>query len=136
MSRKRGRTRAARASAPAARSAVPWTRRVLAAALAASAALLVVGAVPVWPPAYDAAVRVAVTVSALFAGYVAYEERRTGWVCLLGLAAVVFNPIWPLALSRGNWAATYVVTAALLVAAAVRFRRAPRGIFRPGPRIP
>lgn len=115
---------------------VPLGRRLLAAALAASALLLFVAALPVWPTAYDLVLKTVVAASALFAAYVAYEERRTGWVVMLALIAVGFNPLWPLGLSRGNWVATYLVVALVFVAAAARFRRAPRGIFKPTPRIP
>ncbi len=121
---------------PEVRARVPWSRRLLAAALWASTLVLLAGALPVWPAQYDFVLRSLVTASALFAAYAAYEEKRTGWVVTLGIIAVGFNPVWPLGLSRGNWVATYLVVALVFLAAAVRFRRAARGIFKPRPRIP
>lgn len=118
------------------RAAVPLSRKSLAAALAVSAALLLVAALPFWPARYELALRVVVFASALFATYVAYGEQRTGWALTLGLVAVGFNPLWPLGLSRGNWVATYLAVAVVFVAAAARFQREPQGIFRPRPRIP
>lgn len=145
MSRKRRRAgdgegtgHAAPARAERARAHAPTTiaRTILASALLVDAALLLLAALPFWPTKLALVLRIAVCLPALVAAYVAYDERRTGWAILLGLIAVVFNPIWPLGLSRGNWVATYLVAAVLLAAAAARFRRAPQGILRPPPRIP
>ena len=122
---------------PAAPAApVPLFRRVLAGALALSALLCVAGALPIWPERYDVVLKAAVFVSALVTAYVAYDERRAGWAITLGLIAVGFNPFWPLGLSRGNWVVTYLVVAILLGAAAARFRRPPKGIFKLPSRIP
>lgn len=118
------------------RSAAPLSRKILGAALALAAVVLLCAALPVWPARFDLALKALVFVCALITAYVAYDERRTGWALILGLVAIGFNPVWPLNLSRGNWVATYLVVGAVFVAAAARFRRPPQGIFRARPRIP
>lgn len=119
---------------PRARTSV-W-RNLLAGALLLSTALLLAAALPLWREPYTVVLRIVVCGSALVAAYLAYDERRTGWAITLGLVAAGFNPVWPLGLSRGNWVATYLVVALVLISAAARFRRAPQGILRPPPRIP
>lgn len=116
---------------------VPLGRRILAAGLNLSGVLLLIGMAPVWPAWYDRfLVKIVVCLPAIWAAYMAYDERRPGWALILGLLAVGFNPIWPLPLSRGNWVAVYVVAAAVCFGAAQRFRRSVPGIFKPKPRIP
>lgn len=126
-----------RATRPAGGPSLPLGRRILAGALNVSGVVLLAGVAPVWPAWYDRfLLKIVAFLPAVWAAYVAYDERRPGWALILGLLAIGFNPIWPLPLSRGNWVAVYLVGAAVCFGAAQRFGRTAPGIFKPKPRIP
>ena len=57
----------------------------------------------IWPYGYYQILRWVVTATAI---YVAYNARRGGkpaWSWVMGMVAVLFNPLWPIYLSKGTW---------------------------------
>ncbi len=53
----------------------------------------------------------------------AYNEKQHGWVWLLGVTAGVYNPIWPVHLTREIWSVVNVVTVGIAVASIHVFNR-------------
>lgn len=80
------------------------------------AALLVAALFP-WPYGYYTLLRLAVC---CVSGWVAYEQWRhddaiSGWVVAFGAAALLYNPILPIHLTREIWSVLNVITAALFL---------------------
>ena len=55
----------------------------------------------------------------------AWQQRREGWVWVLGITAAVYNPISPLHLTREIWSVANVAT--IVIAAASVFVTPPKG---------
>ena len=71
------------------------------------------------PYGYYTFVRIVVCGFAAFLAYVAWEEESAAsrtWAIILGLAAILFNPIVPVYLKRATWVYFDVGTALLFVA--------------------
>lgn len=41
--------------------------------------------------------------TAIFIAYFAYLEKKANWMWLMGIIAIIFNPIKPIHLSKGIW---------------------------------
>lgn len=50
-----------------------------------------------------------------YSTYVAIARKQTGWACMLGVIAMMFNPIIPVHLGRSTWAIIDVVSAVVLL---------------------
>ena len=74
------------------------------------------------PYDYYMLLRVVVSGVAAYGVYVAHKTRREGWVWLLGGVVVLFNPIFPVGLTRLVWAPIDVATAFLFVASVFLLR--------------
>jgi len=55
----------------------------------------------------------------------AFEQKKQGWVWVLGVTAFVYNPIIPLHLTRGIWSVVNIVSVAIIVASAFALVQAP-----------
>ena len=82
----------------------------------APAALLVAALFP-WPYGYYDLLRLGVFV---VSGWIAYEQWRhddaiSGWVVAFGAAALLYNPVWPIHLTREIWSVLNIATAVLFV---------------------
>lgn len=65
--------------------------------------MLLVAILPVWPYGYFQILRIVVTVTAIMAGYVSHKKKLTEWVWIMGVVAILFNPISPIFLDKGIW---------------------------------
>lgn len=70
------------------------------------------------PYGYYTLLRLVVTAVAVFAAAIEFKGRQqfTTWSVLLGLIALLFNPIIPVHLTRGMWAVIDTVVALIFVA--------------------
>ncbi|HIL58568.1 MAG TPA: hypothetical protein EYG39_11750 [Rhodothermales bacterium] len=87
-----------------------------------AAALCALALAPL-PYGYYTLLRIAVTAAAGYGAVLAWESEDVAWAIGLGLLAAAFNPIIPVHLSRGAWAAVDLAAAAALAAAGVRSKR-------------
>lgn len=89
------------------------------------AALLVVAILPL-PYGYYTFLRLVVTIAAAAAAYVDYQSSRSlNWrVIVMGLVALLFNPVVTVALSRSTWLPIDLLTAGLFAYMALRKDRA------------
>jgi hypothetical protein len=79
-------------------------------------AAFLVGAIGPWPYGYFTLLRFVVCIAALWLAYLDYqlEEKVGPWVLALGVAAILFNPIIPVHLTRDIWFFLDLGMAALL----------------------
>ena len=71
--------------------------------LALAAAVMLLLAIPsIWPYGYFVILRWVVAGSAYIA-YLAYEANRTAWIWTMAIVAILFNPIFPVHLTKEIW---------------------------------
>ncbi len=87
--------------------------------------MLLWGLYPRNPYGYYMLLRVVVCAVCAYVAVRAASLDRTGWAWVLGVAAVVYNPIIPVHLTRGPWSIVNALTVAILVGSvfALRGRR-------------
>lgn len=56
-----------------------------------------------WGYGYYVLLRWVVTGTALFVLWAAYELKETKWIWIMGLIALLFNPIAPIYLDKNTW---------------------------------
>jgi hypothetical protein len=68
-------------------------------------AAFLVGAIGPWPYGYFTLLRLVVCIAALWLAYLDYQrEDEVGlWVLVLGVGAILFNPVVPVHLTRDIW---------------------------------
>lgn len=68
-------------------------------------AALLVGAIAPWPYGYYTLLRFVVCIAAVWLAVLDYQRSRSVglWVVTLGVAAITFNPLVPVHLSRDIW---------------------------------
>jgi hypothetical protein len=54
----------------------------------------------------------------------AYQQKRQGWVWVLGVTAALYNPIVPAHLGRDVWTLVNLATIAVAIASVFQLRRA------------
>ncbi|MDR3739488.1 MAG: hypothetical protein P4L40_10755 [Terracidiphilus sp.] len=80
-----------------------------------AAGFLLLAASSHWPYAFYALLRVAVCAVGLYMAYSSFSARRTLWVWLCGIVAVVFNPILPMRMHRSDWSILNIVAAGIFI---------------------
>jgi len=65
--------------------------------------LLLIAIFPIKEYSYFILLRWVVRFSAIYVGYFLFQEKRNNWVWMMGIIAVVFNPIEPVHLNKGLW---------------------------------
>lgn len=68
-----------------------------------AAVMLLLAAFFAWPYGYYGLLRWVVCVASTFIAYHAWHSRCQSWMWVMGLIAVVFNPIVPVRLDRDTW---------------------------------
>jgi uncharacterized membrane protein HdeD (DUF308 family) len=68
------------------------------------AGVMLILAVPaIWPYSYFQILRWVVMGVAIYNAYTARELKRNGWVVIMGIIAILFNPILPFYFQKGTW---------------------------------
>ncbi len=83
-------------------------------ALKIIAIVMLFGALADNPYGYYQVLRWVVFGVAGHSAYLAYENRKSPWVWIFGIAAILFNPIAPIYLSREAWTVIDMATAAAI----------------------
>jgi hypothetical protein len=68
-----------------------------------------------WPYGYYVLLRWVVSISAVFLVWAAYDLKKTFWVVLMGMVAILFNPLIPIHLDKETWVVIDLVVAVLFV---------------------
>lgn len=67
------------------------------------------------PYGYYTLLRCVVTASAIFLVWTAYESKRTFWLFLMGIVAILFNPLIPIHLDKETWVIIDFIVAILFL---------------------
>lgn len=76
--------------------------------------MLIVAMLPL-PYAYYQVLRLVVCIASGQSAYQAHEKKNTTWVWLLGINAVIYNPITPFYLGREIWILVNVISIILIL---------------------
>jgi len=79
-----------------------------------SIVLLIAAVFPIWNYFFYQILRMLVTFTAGYMTYLYYRENKERWVWVMGVIAIIFNPITPLSLSSGLWIILNIVTTIVL----------------------
>lgn len=79
------------------------------------AAALLIWALARHPYGYYKLLRWVVCGAGAYSAFVALASEKMAWVWILGIIAVVFNPLIPVHLDRDTWAIIDVVTAGVFI---------------------
>jgi len=72
--------------------------------VSAISTIMLILAIPTfWAYGYYVLLRWVVTISAVFLLSLAYESKKTLWLFLMGMIAILFNPIIPVHLDKETW---------------------------------
>ena len=77
--------------------------------------------------------RIVVCSSSAFLAWFSAERKWNKWTWILGITAVIFNPVIPFAFGRPLWAVLHVACALVLIVWFVQKTRSNRRIRRSGP---
>lgn len=79
--------------------------------------LLILAILPdAWPYGYYVFLRWAVTGTALFVLWAALDLNKITWVWIMGIVALLFNPIAPIYLDKETWVVIDFIVAGLFLA--------------------
>lgn len=68
------------------------------------AGIMLLLAIPsIWPYSYYQILRWVVAIVASYNAYLAYESKQNNWMIIMGITAVLFNPIVPIHLDKSTW---------------------------------
>jgi hypothetical protein len=81
----------------------------------APAGLLIFSLAPL-PYGYYQFLRLVVTIAAGFIAFSRFEDDKTAWAFTFGGICILFNPIFPIYMSRDFWAPVDVVVALIFLA--------------------
>jgi hypothetical protein len=82
---------------------------------------------------YYVLLRVATCGAAAYAAYLAAEQGKRPWAWVLGVITALFNPLFPVHLSRDTWQPIDILTA-LVFLVSIRFvREQPKVVLPPPP---
>ena len=81
------------------------------------AGIMLLLAIPaIWPYAYFQILRIVVTVTSALNAYAAYKSKDITWLWIMGIIAVLFNPIAPIYMQKGSWITADLVAAVFMFA--------------------
>jgi len=75
-----------------------------------------------WVYGYYVLLRWVVTISAVFLLSLAYESKKTFWVFLIGMVAILFNPIIPVNLDKETWVVIDFIVAIIFLASIFKIK--------------
>ena len=76
--------------------------------------MLLLAIPPIWPYGYYTLLRWVVCGTSAFIAFMAYELDKKFWLWLIGLVAVLFNPIIPVYLDKETWVVIDLVVAVVI----------------------
>jgi len=102
--------------------AVPRSPRVGVIIVCGASVLLLLGAAFArWPYGYYTFLRLVVCGTAIYLAILAWGAGRSGWVIVLVLTALLFNPVFLVRMRRADWQPFDIGAAIVLGAASWRF---------------
>ncbi|NQT79222.1 MAG: hypothetical protein HQ555_02365 [Candidatus Aminicenantes bacterium] len=86
------------------------------------AIFLLIAVMPIKEYSYYILIRWIVCLAAIYIAYCSYEAEKIYWIWIMGVVALIFNPIIPLNLGKGIWTIIDVITALVFVVTIFIFR--------------
>jgi len=80
-----------------------------------SVVMLLLAIPAIWPYGYYTLLRWVVTATAIFLVWITYNLKKTFWLVLMGLVAVLFNPLIPIYLDKETWVIIDFIVAILFL---------------------
>jgi hypothetical protein len=77
----------------------------------------------VWPYGYYILLRWVVTGTALFVLWTAYDSKKTPWLWIMGVVALLFNPIAPIYLDKDTWVVIDFIVAGLFLISIFKIKK-------------
>ncbi|OGG39134.1 hypothetical protein A3I34_02830 [Candidatus Jorgensenbacteria bacterium RIFCSPLOWO2_02_FULL_45_12] len=75
------------------------------------AVIFLLGALGNWPYGYYQLLRWFVSVVGIYVVYLVYNNRKDFWAWIFGAIAILFNPIFPIYLSKSVWQPIDIIVA-------------------------
>lgn len=91
----------------------------------AAAAMLMLAVLP-WPYGYYKALRLVICIASSLLVWQSFRDKRNGWSVMMGMVAILFNPISPILFPRDFWTALDLTVAILFIACPSSPARDPR----------
>ena len=91
-----------------------------------SAVMLVFAAVEKQPDSFYTLLRWVCCAVFAYSGVTSFQMKRMLWLCIFGVLAVLFNPIFPLGLNRSSWIVADLLSIGAMLIAAFIFRKGVR----------
>lgn len=88
------------------------------------AIIMLFGALADNPYSYYQILRWAIAGVTGYSAYLAFKQDKNGWAWILGITAVLFNPIAPIYLEKETWSVINIVVAAILLISIFRVKSA------------
>lgn len=85
-------------------------------ALLVAAAILFLALLDGWQYGFFTILRFVVFATTAYVAWLAYERKRERWVWIFGFVAALFNPFFPVHLSRETWVVIDLATGVFLLA--------------------
>lgn len=85
--------------------------------------LLLIAIFPIEEYSYYILLRWVVCLAAIYFCYYYYKEKIIGWAWIMGIIAIIFNPLIPLYLKKGIWAVLDFITAIIFVKTIFIFKK-------------
>lgn len=80
-----------------------------------------------WPYGYYILLRWVVALSAVFLVWIAYCLKKIFWLFLMGIVAILFNPIIPVHLDKGTWVIIDFIVAILFLVSIFKIKIYKKG---------
>lgn len=84
---------------------------------------LLLAIIPSWAYGYYILLRWFIFISSIIIAYKFYRSKLTGWTLVFGAIAFLFNPLFPIYLSRSTWAPIDLVAGVLFFISAYSLKR-------------
>lgn len=91
-------------------------------ALAVAAVILFLALFDGWQYGFFTILRFVVFATTAYVAWMAYEDQKEKWVWIFGFVAVLFNPFFPVHLTREIWVVIDLVSGVFLLATIFFFR--------------
>jgi len=76
----------------------------------------------IWPYGYYILLRWVVTGAALFVLWTSYELKKQAWVWIMGITALLFNPIAPIHLDKETWVVIDFIVAGVFLISILKIK--------------
>jgi len=91
-----------------------------------AAVMLIFAAVEKQPDSFYTLLRWVCCAVFAYSAFTSFQTKRLLWLCIFGVLAVLFNPIFPLGLDRTQWIVADWFSIGAMVIAAVIYRKGAR----------